>query len=402
MALFQYKAVSSSGSVSKGVVDAPNLMAASELLEEKGLVVLQLNQGKKAGISINLNFLGGVKQRDVVIFSRQLAVMVAATVPIVPSLRILNAQMESPALKNIAKEMADDVDGGLQMSQAFAKHPEAFNRFFVAMIRSGETSGRLDEVLNYLADQMEKDYDLSSRIKGAMVYPAFIVTGLVVVGTIMMIFVIPKITALLIDSGVKLPFATRLLIAISSFMVNYWWVLLLLGVAGGATLRAYLKTKAGRIVWDNFKLYFPIFGMIVKKVIIVRMARSLSTLIRGGVTIGTALEITGEVVDNAVFQDILAKTIKEVQDGNSITTVMSESKVVPKIVSEMMAVGEKTGKLDDILERLAGFYDREVSALVASLTSLIEPIIMVVMGLGVALMVVAVMLPMFQLANAIN
>jgi type II secretory pathway component PulF len=231
---------------------------------------------------------------------------------------------------------------------------------------------------------------------------AFIVTGLVVVGTIMMIFVIPKITALLIDSGVKLPFATRLLIAISSFMVNYWWVLLLLGVAGGATLRAYLKTKAGRIVWDNFKLYFPIFGMIVKKVIIVRMARSLSTLIRGGVTIGTALEITGEVVDNAVFQDILAKTIKEVQDGNSITTVMSESKVVPKIVSEMMAVGEKTGKLDDILERLAGFYDREVSALVASLTSLIEPIIMVVMGLGVALMVVAVMLPMFQLANAIN
>jgi type IV pilus assembly protein PilC len=402
MALFQYKAVSSSGSVSKGVVDAPNLMAASELLEEKGLVVLQLNQGKKAGISINLNFLGGVKQRDVVIFSRQLAVMVAATVPIVPSLRILNAQMESPALKNIAKEMADDVDGGLQMSQAFAKHPEAFNRFFVAMIRSGETSGRLDEVLNYLADQMEKDYDLSSRIKGAMVYPAFIVTGLVVVGTIMMIFVIPKITALLIDSGVKLPFATRLLIAISSFMVNYWWVLLLLGVAGGATLRAYLKTKAGRIVWDNFKLYFPIFGMIVKKVIIVRMARSLSTLIRGGVTIGTALEITGEVVDNAFFQDILAKTIKEVQDGNSITTVMSESKVVPKIVSEMMAVGEKTGKLDDILERLAGFYDREVSALVASLTSLIEPIIMVVMGLGVALMVVAVMLPMFQLANAIN
>ncbi len=402
MALFQYKAVSASGSVSKGTVDAPNLMGATELLEEKGLVVLQLSQGKKGGFSLNINILGGVKQRDVVIFSRQLAVMVAATVPIVPSLRILNAQMESPALKNIAKEMADDVDGGLQMSQAFAKHPEAFNRFFVAMIRSGETSGRLDEVLNYLADQMEKDYDLSSRIKGAMVYPAFIVTGLVAVGTVMMIFVIPKITALLIDSGVKLPFATRLLIAISGFMVNYWWVLLLLGVAGGATLRAYLKTKGGRIVWDNLKLHFPIFGMIVKKVIIVRMARSLSTLIRGGVTIGTALEITGEVVDNAVFQDILAKTIKEVQDGNSITTVMSESKVVPKIVSEMMAVGEKTGKLDDILERLAGFYDREVSALVASLTSLIEPIIMVVMGLGVALMVVAVMLPMFQLANAIN
>ncbi len=401
MAIFQYKAVTPSGSVSKGTVEAPNLMAASELIEEKGLVVLQLEQGNKSGLNLNLSF-GGVKKRDVVIFSRQLAVMISATVPIVPALRILNAQMDTPKLKAIAKQMAEDIDGGLQMSQAFAKHPEAFSRFFVAMVRSGETSGRLDEVLNYLADQMEKDYDLTSRIKGAMVYPAFIVTGLVVVGAAMMIFVIPQITGLLLDSGVQLPLATRILIGTSGFMVNYWWVLLILMIAGGATLRAYIKTKAGHIMWDKFKLYFPIFGMIVKKVIIVRMSRSLSTLIRGGVSIGTALEITGEVVDNAVFQDILTRTIKEVQDGNSITTVMSTSKVVPKIVSEMMAVGEKTGKLDDILERLAGFYDREVSALVSSLTSLIEPIIMVVMGVGVAVMVVAVMLPMFQLANAIN
>jgi type IV pilus assembly protein PilC len=401
MAIFQYKAVNPAGAVSKGTVEAPNLMAASELIEEKGLVVLQLDQGKKSGLNLSLNF-GGVKKRDVVIFSRQLAVMISATVPIVPALRILNAQMETANLKAIAKQMGEDIDGGLQMSQAFAKHPEAFNRFFVAMVRSGETSGRLDEVLNYLADQMEKDYDLSSRIKGAMVYPAFIVTGLVVVGTAMMIFVIPQITSLLLDSGVELPFATRLLIGTSHFMVNYWWVLLILLIAGGAMLRSYIKTKAGHIMWDKFRLYFPIFGLIVKKVIIVRMSRSLSTLIRGGVPIGTALEITGEVVDNAVFQDILTRTIKEVQDGNSITTVMNESKVVPKIVSEMMAVGEKTGKLDDILERLAGFYDREVSALVGSLTSLIEPIIMVVMGIGVAVMVVAVMLPMFQLANAIN
>jgi len=401
MAIFQYKAVSPSGAVSKGTVEAPNLMSASDLISEKGLVVLQLDQGNKSGLSLSLNF-GGIKKRDVVIFSRQLAVMISATVPIVSSLRILTAQMESANLKAVARQMAEDIDGGLQMSQAFAKHPKAFSRFFVAMIRSGETSGRLDEVLNYLADQMEKDYDLTSRIKGAMVYPAFIVTGLVVVGAVMMIFVIPKITGLLLESGVPLPFATRLLMGISGFMVNYWWALLIVLIGGIATLRAYIQTKAGRIMWDTFKLYFPIFGMIVKKVIIVRMARSLSTLIRGGVAIGTALEITGEVVDNAVFQDILARTITEVQDGNSITTVMSQSKVVPKIVSEMMAIGEKTGKLDDILERLAGFYDREVSALVSSLTSLIEPIIMVIMGAGVAFIVLAVMLPMFQLSNAIN
>ena len=401
MAVFRYKAVSQAGSMSQGTVEANNLPAATELLEERGLVVLRLVQAKRTRKNL-LNFnIGGIKKKDVVIFSRQLAVMISATVPIVQSLRILHLQTDSPQLKAIAKEMADDIDGGMQMSQAFAKHSKAFSRFYVAMIRSGETSGRLDEVLEYLANQMEKDYDLTSRIRGAMIYPAFIVTGLVAVGVIMMVYVIPRMAAILEEAETELPLMTRLLIGTSNFLVNFWWLLLIILIGVLIVARLYVRTQGGKISWDNFKLHLPIFGSIVKRIIIVRFARSLATLIRGGVPIAVALEISGEVVDNAAYQKIISDTIKEVQDGNSITTVMEESKLVPKIVSEMMAVGEKTGKLDEILSKLGDFYDREVSALVASLTSLIEPFIMVIMGVGVGVMVAAVIMPMFQIANSI-
>ncbi len=402
MALFQYKAISPQGAVSRGVVESPNLAAASEVLEEKNLVVLQLRQTTKVRASVSGLSLGFIKQKDIVMLARQMSVMIAATVPIVPALRILSAQTEQPKLKAVTREMADDVDGGLQISQAFAKHPRYFSRFFVAMIRSGETSGRLDEVLNYLADQMEKDYDLTSRIRGAMVYPAFIVFSLIAVAIIMMIFVIPKMSGLLLESGAQLPIQTRVLIGTSNFIAHYWWALALIVVGFLVVLRLWIQSKSGRVAWDQILLRLPVFGLITQKIIIVRMCRSLSTLIRGGVSISAALEITSEVVDNAAFRDILTKTIKEVQDGNSITTVMMQSKIVPRIVAEMMSIGEKSGKIDEILERLSAFYDREVSALVASLTSLIEPIIMVVMGIGVAFMVMAVLMPMFQLANAIK
>lgn len=402
MALFQYKAISPQGAVSRGVVESPNLAAASEVLEEKNLVVLQLRQTTKVRASVSGFSLGFIKQKDIVMLARQMSVMIAATVPIVPALRILSAQTEQPKLKAVTREMADDVDGGLQISQAFAKHPRYFSRFFVAMIRSGETSGRLDEVLNYLADQMEKDYDLTSRIRGAMVYPAFIIVSLIAVAIIMMIFVIPKMSGLLLESGAQLPLQTRVLIGTSNFIATYWWALAIVVVGILIVLRLWVQSKSGRVAWDQILLRLPVFGLITQKIIIVRMCRSLSTLIRGGVSISAALEITSEVVDNAAFRDILTKTIKEVQDGNSITTVMMQSKIVPRIVAEMMSIGEKSGKIDEILERLSAFYDREVSALVASLTSLIEPIIMVVMGVGVAFMVMAVLMPMFQLANAIK
>ncbi len=400
MALYRYKAVSPIGQVSQGTVEASTITAANEVLSDRGLVVVRLHQVRGVHRNFRNINIGGPRMKDIVIFARQLAVMVQATVPIVPALRVLSQQTDSSQIRDVAKQMADDVDGGLPMSQAFGRHPKVFSRFFVAMIHSGETSGRLDEVLNYLADQMEKDYDLVNRIRGAMIYPAIIVLVMIAVGIVMMVYVIPNIANLLKESGGELPIATRILIQISDFMTIYWWTIPVIFVGVIALLRAYTATKSGRDVWSRIILKVPVFGLILNKVILVRLTRSLATLIKGGVPIGTALEITSEVVDNAAYREVLVQTIKEVQDGNSITTVTAESRLIPKIVTEMMAVGEQTGKLDEILERLGNFYDREVTTLVSTLTSLIEPIILVTLGVGVAFMVGAVMVPMMELARS--
>jgi type II secretory pathway component PulF len=249
---------------------------------------------------------------------------------------------------------------------------------------------------------MEKDYDLVSRIKGAMIYPAFIILSLIGVGAAMLIFVIPKMTSLLQENGVELPFMTRMLIATSNFLTGYWWLLILMFIGGIIGLRVILQTKWGREGWDNIKLHIPVFGTLFKKIILTRFATGLSTLIKGGVPISRALKITSDVVSNQAFKALIEATVKEVEDGNSITTIFAQSKMVPAIVAQMMGVGERTGRMDEVLDRLGDFYAREVDTMIGSLTSLIEPMIMIILGVGVGFMVSAIILPIFQVANSIK
>lgn len=402
MPTFKYRVRSQTGSVSTGNVEALSETAAIELLEDKGLVVLSLSEGSKTG-SKGLNFnIGGVKSKDVVIFSRQLSVMVSATVPIVQALKILAQQTINPIFISNIMEMANDVDGGMKLSSAMGKHPKVFSRFYVAMVKSGETSGKLDEVLQYLADQMEKDYDLVSRIKGAMIYPVFIISGMIVVAFLMMIFVVPNMTQMLVESGAELPFLTKILIGVSNFMKSFWW--LIIGAAFGlfVAFKAWTRTAIGKIAWDTAKVKTPIFGPLFQKIYIVRFARGFSTLIRGGVPVSAALRITSEVVDNEAYKALILGTIKEVEDGNSVVTLFAKSDLMPKMLSQMMSIGEQTGKLDAILERLSDFYTREIDSLVNGLTALIEPMILMVMGVGVGGMVAAIMLPMFKVAQSIS
>ena len=232
--------------MTKGLVEANTVDSIAELLAERKLTVISLEENAKAAMQISIPFFGNVKRKSVVIFSRQLSVMIAATVPVVQALRILVVQTEDKALKEVIADMANDIDGGMKLSSAFAKHPEVFSNFYVAMLRSGETSGRLEKVLNYLATQMEKDYDLVSRIKGAMVYPIFILSAMVVVGSLMLIFVVPRMTSLLSETGAELPFMTRILVGFSSFMVSYWWALLIAFFGALAGFRAFLRTDYGR------------------------------------------------------------------------------------------------------------------------------------------------------------
>jgi len=303
-------------------------------------------------------------------------------------------------LAAIVSDIADEVDGGAKLSQALAKYRKVFSDFYIAMVRSGETSGRLDDVLNYLADQQEKDYDLTAKIKGAMIYPVFILSGLFVVGIVMMVFVVPKLTAIIIESGAQLPLATRVLIFTSQALRSYWYlffVVLLIVVGGGWY---FSQHGAGKKMTDRLKLKIPVFGGLWQRIYLVRMTRSLSTLIAGGVPLTTALEVVADVVGNSVYEDLIRRTIKEVEDGNSVATLFLQSEAVPAMLSQMMSVGEQTGRLDEILQKITDFYSREIENLVNNMVSLIEPMIMLLMGVGVGLMVAAVIMPMYQLASS--
>ncbi len=400
MAFFQYRARNARGEVMQGSVEAPSENVASSILVDRGLIILSLEEKEKLSLNFDLPFLNRIKNKDIVVFSRQLAVMASASVPIVQALKILVNQTDNKRLKVIISEVADEVDGGAKLSQALGRYHKTFSDFYVAMLRSGETSGKLDEVLNYLADQQEKDYDLTSKIKGAMIYPVFILVGLTIVAIVMMVFVVPKLTAIISESGAELPIATRILIMVSNFMRHYWYILLFLVGGGGYTLFRLTRRGPAKIYYDRLKLKIPVFGKLWQRIYLVRLTRSLSTLIVGGVPLTAALEVTADVVGNDLYKDLIKKTIKEVEDGNSVASLFLKSPEVPPLVSQMMSVGEQTGRLEQILTKITDFYAREIENLVANMVSLIEPLIMVLMGVGVGLMVAAIILPMYQLASS--
>ncbi len=399
MSLYKYKAIDRDNKTVSGLIEAPTEDFAADTLREKGLNIISLSPKAEFDLNKLLNIFNRVKPKDLVVFSRQFSVLISANVAMVQSLRILAEQTENPYFKSIIFEIAEEIDGGSKLSEALARRPEIFSNFFVSVIRSGESSGKLDEVLEYLATEMEKDYDMMSKIKGAMIYPAFVLGGLGVVGMVMMIFVVPKLTAILTETGTELPIATRILIASSNFITKFWWLLFIVTVGIIIGLKILFNNYQGKKFLDIIKLRIPIFGYLFKMIYLVRFTRSMHTLIVGGVNITQSLEITAEVVDNIIYRDLIKKTIKEVEDGNSISSVFIESKEIPKMVSQMMIVGEKTGKLDVIFESITHFYSREIDNMVANLMTLMEPIIMVVLGVGVGLMVAAIIMPMYNMAS---
>ena len=397
MPTFKYKAINRDNKSVSGLVEAESESEATSLLKDKGLSISYLEEG---GESSKFSFvLGGVKVKDIVIFSRQFSVLISANVSLVQALKLLVEQTENLKFKMIISEIADDIDEGERLSDTLAKRPKVFSNFYVNVIKSGETSGKLDEVLNYLADELEKDYDMSSKIKGAMIYPAFVFSALLVVGMVMMIFVVPKLTAIITESGGELPLPTKILIGTSDFFVNFWWLVILMLIGLVLGIKTLINIPQAKKYIDFLILKAPVFGPLFQKIYIVRFARSMQTLLIGGVNITKALDIVAEVVSNEVYRDLIRQTKVEIEDGNSISTAFLASKEVPGMVSQMMSIGEKTGKLDFVLEKITDFYTREVDNMVANLVTLMEPIIMVTMGIAVGLMVAAIILPMYNMAS---
>ena len=398
MAIFKYRAFDKDKKEQTGIVEANSKETAVEVLVEKGVTIISVSEASVAR-KINLDFLNRIKTKEVVIFSRQFSVLISANVSMVQALKILVEQTANHRLKMVVSEVADEVDAGATLSEALGRRPDVFSNFYTSVVKSGETSGKLDEVLSYLADEMEKDYDMMSKIKGAMIYPAFVLVSLVAVGIIMMIFIVPKLTSILTESQAELPIATKILIGSSAFLEKYWWLLFIIIAGLIFLIRLFTKKPWGKRQIDLIKLKLPIFGHLFQLIYLVRFTRSMNTLIIGGVTISNSLKVAAEVVDNKIYQELIEATIKEVEDGNSISSVFINSQVMPKMVSQMLNIGEKTGKIDIILERITNFYSREVMNIVANLMTLMEPIIMIIMGLAVGMMVAAIILPMYNMAS---
>ncbi len=383
----------------EGAVEAASEEVVANLLNDKALTIISIEKRDTLGLHrYQLTFLRGVKSKQLVIFFRQFSVMIQANLPIIKALRILIKQTESKRLKEAIVGITSEIQGGARLSDALANYPEIFTDFFVNLIKSGETSGRLAEVMEYIAEQQEKDYELQSQIKGAMIYPAFILSGLVIVAFVVMTFVIPQITGILTDSGVTLPLATRLLIGVSGFLRQWWWQLILAAVGLLVVGSIAINTRFGKSLVDRLKLKIPIFGPIFKDIYVVRITRSFHTLLKGGVPVAQSLVVVKQVVGNQVYENILAETIRQVDEGNSIVDSLIDKKEMPIMVSQMISVGEESGSLERVLEELSKFYSREIDNYVRNLSVLIEPVIMVLLGVAVGVFVAAVIMPMWQLS----
>jgi type IV pilus assembly protein PilC len=401
MPQYKYRAKLPTGQVQAGMIEAATTDAAQESLIENGLEPMLIEpytsvEGASAGL---LALLNPVKPKDLVVAIRTLSVMVSASIALTDAVRNIARQTKNPRFKMILADVANDVEGGGRLSDALERYPKVFSGFFINMIRSGETSGQLAEVLEYLADQQEKDYDLAAKIKGAMIYPAFILSSMFVIGFIMMTFVVPKLVSVLQQANVELPITTRMLIATSNFFQSFWWLILIVVAGAIVGIRWYIGTPHGKYIWDYLKLKLPIFGSLFQRVYVVRFSRSMATLVKGGVDMVSALTIVAGVMDNEVWRQLVLATIREVNDGNSLTTVFERYSFVPTMMTQMLTVGEATGRTEEVLGRLNSFFSREIDNVVANLVSLIEPVVIILLGIGVGVMVSAILLPLYSLSS---
>jgi type IV pilus assembly protein PilC len=396
---FNYKAKNKDGNIQSGVVIAVDQNKAEILLGENGLVIISLEK-EQSDLFAKFNPFGkSVKNKELVLFSRQLATLISARVPIIQALRILQEQITGKYLLSIIVDLISSVENGDSLSNSMAKYSNVFGNVYVNLVMSGEVSGSLDRSLVYLADQLEKDYELKGKVKSAMTYPIFVLCALLVIGMLMFKFVLPNLVSVLESQGGSLPAVSVLLISTTSFFNKFWWIILM--VLAGLILgfRYYISTPAGRRNWDIVKIRFPIIGGIFKKIYLARFARNLSTLVIGGIPIIKALQIVAEIINNTIYHEIILDTVTKIQAGKSISEGLAGHPEFPGMVTQMVRVGEQTAQLDDIMGKLANFYEKEVDASVSTLTTLLEPIIMIILGIGVGVLVAGILMPIYNMAG---
>ena len=402
---FTYRVRDQRGRLLEGSLEADNTDLVANKLRQMGYVPVAIDEVSTSGLQTEIKIPGlgsRIKKKDVAVFSRQFATMISSGLTLLRSLYILAEQTENKAFSEVIDKVRQDVERGSSLSQALAEHPKAFSRLYVAMVRAGETGGVLDSVLLRLASTLEKQVELNRKIKSAMTYPVAVLGLVLMMVSAMLIFVVPMFGELYAELGGTLPLPTRILIGVSGFVTKWLLIFIGLQVGGVVAFKKWVQSEQGRAQWDSLKLRVPIFGGLVRKTALSRFARTLAALLRAGVPILESLEITSETVNNAVVAKAINSTMLSVKSGESLAGPLAGHAVFPPMVVQMMAVGEETGALDEMLEKIADFYDEEVEATVSSLTSLLEPALIVVLGGSVGGMVVALYMPMFNIINLVQ
>lgn len=398
MAKFNYSARNRDGEFKSGIIEASSKDAAVSVLQRHSLLIISLNKINEIPIwRRSFKLFQKVKSKELVMFTRQLATLVEAQVAILEALRTLVDQTTNPYFKEKIFDIAGEVEGGSLLSEAFKRYPRIFSGLYISIVKSGEASGKLHESLRNIAENLEYRYALNSKIRSAMIYPILVLVVFIVIAVIMFTVVMPKIVIVLEDLGTgQLPFLTRAMIKLTNNFQSYGLSTGLIALTGGVALLYYFRTKSGRKKWAHLQLKLPVFGNLLTKIYIARFSENVSTLTASGLPILHSLKVSADVVGNVVYQKIIEEAIEAVRGGSTIANSFQNNKEVPTLVTNMIKVGEKTGRLDFVLKKLAKFYKEEVDVTVANLTVLLEPVMIIILGIGATLLIVSILMPIYN------
>ncbi len=403
MALFKYKAIAQNGIQKEGTIDAANMELAIAAIQRRGLTLVDIQSAEKKDLlHMEFKFFERVKMKEIVVLSRQISTLFEAQISAVNAFKLLASEAENPLLQKYLIEISDDIQAGSTIAEALSKHPKLFSKFYVAMVRSGEESGRLDEVFLFLADYLDQTYAVTSKAKNALIYPAFIVFTFISVMVLMLTTVIPKLADVLVESGQEIPIYTAAIINLSNFLVDYFWFIGIVVVLSVVALVRYARTPEGNDKIARARMAIPYIGTLYKFLYLSRVADSLSTTLRSGIRLVRGLEISSDVVGDPVYSKILKEAAAEVQTGKSVSeTLRKYPEQFPGIMIAMIKVGEESGDMSKMLDVMAKFYRREVTGAVDTLVSMIEPLMIVMLALGVGVLLMSVLVPIYNISGAV-
>jgi type II secretory pathway component PulF len=402
--LFNYEAITNTGEKKTGSVEAKSKDSAITAIQLRGYIISSIKEDTVTKGKFNFTFFSSknIPMKDIVIMSRQMSTLFESQVAALKAFNLLAENTENVNLARILNEVSEDIKGGVYISQALAKHPQAFSDFYVNMVKSGEESGKLTQSFSYLADYLDRQYQLTSKTKNALIYPGFVIGVFIIVMSMMFTFIIPKLTIIIKESGVAIPFFTKIIMTVSDLFVRYGIFLLILVIILVIYISNFARTPSGKMYFDRLKISLPIFRNIYTKLYLSRISDNMDTMLSSSIPIVRAIELTSAVVGNRVFEDILKDVAEAVKSGSSLSDAFSKHKEIPSIMSGMVRVGEETGALGNVLKTLGHFYSREVNDAVDTMVSLIEPIMIIILGLGVGILLSSILMPIYDIAGGVS